>query len=165
MPQSCASESRSRYWLLQPSSSDSRLASTWTDTTVSEPLPLSDTRTDIQKFVSMPPGSPGTVHDDPGSNAEDLTPRLGRPKVAAYQIFEASESNLKDTRQRILQETAGHYIGPMPVTEFLHEFMSWNKEVPETWKEVKVTQEQLDAIVTLPQCSEAQLYTQFVSHS
>lgn len=87
----------------------------------------------------------------------------GGPKVAAYHLFEGSESTWNETRQRILHETAGQYIGPTPVKDFFDEFMPWNNDVSEKWKEITVTQEQMDAIVGLPQCSEAESYPKFVS--
>lgn len=102
----------------------------------------------------------GVQHDERGPNAEGSSPR--RLKVATYQLFEATASNLTEMRQRILQETAGHYLGPMPACDFLKEFMPWNEDAPQEYKEVRVTHDRLNSIITLPQCSEAEVYPQFI---
>jgi hypothetical protein len=60
-----------------------------------------------------------------------------QPKVATYELFETTASNLKKTRHRILHETAGHFLGPMPVDEFFTDFMPWNEGVCAAYKEIK----------------------------
>ncbi|KAJ3544207.1 hypothetical protein NMY22_g2859 [Coprinellus aureogranulatus] len=59
-------------------------------------------------------------------------------KVAAHQIFEGVGIDLEATRQRILYETSGHYLGPMPVQDFFNDFMPWSRDVTEEYKNAKL---------------------------
>lgn len=101
------------------------------------------------------------VKGDPGQVLDSATSRA--PKVASYELFQTTVSDLKTTRRRVLHESAGHFIGPMPVEEFLDEFMPWNENVDAAYKKVVPPQSRIDRLKTLPQCSEADSYTAFVS--
>lgn len=46
-------------------------------------------------------------------------------KIAPYNVFSAKAVESLDLHQRLLHDTAGHYVGPMPVRMFLAEFMPW----------------------------------------
>ncbi|KAJ3544208.1 hypothetical protein NMY22_g2858 [Coprinellus aureogranulatus] len=85
-----------------------------------------------------------------------------RPKVAAYQLFEGTIADLKTTRQRILHETHGHYVGPMPVKDFFNDFMPWNEEIADEYKVIKVPRDRKNGIKKLCEGNEAQSYVQII---
>ncbi|KAJ3496096.1 hypothetical protein NMY22_g19856 [Coprinellus aureogranulatus] len=86
------------------------------------------------------------------------------PMVAAYQVFEETTMDLETTRQRILYETYGHYLGPMPVRDFFDDFMLWNGEVTEEYKRVRVPEPSKLKIKELPSCdSEDEYYMQVIN--
>ena len=85
-----------------------------------------------------------------------------QPKVATYELFETTASNLKESGHRILHESAGQFLGPMPVNEFFEDFMPWNEGVCAAYKEIKPPRSRVADLKAVPHSIEAESYTTLV---
>ncbi|KAF8652774.1 hypothetical protein AX16_004166 [Volvariella volvacea WC 439] len=49
-----------------------------------------------------------------------------KPKISVHSAFAIDMRDKSTLNKRLAQETRGHYVGPMPLHEFVDQFMPWN---------------------------------------
>ncbi|KAF8913446.1 hypothetical protein CPB85DRAFT_1561212 [Mucidula mucida] len=61
----------------------------------------------------------------------------------------------------LAREMCGHYIGPMPVQSFLDDFLPWNKEIPQAFRDAKISTIRLNWLKCVAVTPEEKLYKQY----
>lgn len=111
--------------------------------------------------ASSTPSSGHTPELGDGSEPRDAaTPRC--VKISSYQLFEAASTNVQAMHQMLLNETTGQYIGPMPVGDFLAEFMPFDGELPEEFTDRLPSTQRTERLAQVADSSEEDSYAKFV---
>lgn len=86
-------------------------------------------------------------------------------KIFGFSTFASAFKN-EDMASKYIElakETRGHYIGPMPVQTFLNDFLPWNEETPEAFREAKIPPQRVKKLKSSAVVPEADSYKQYVS--
>jgi len=82
--------------------------------------------------------------------------------LAAYEAFSAIPVDLKALHTKLVDESKGHYVGPMPVRSFFDVFMPWKDKVPESYKSLRPPHSRIAALKSIASVNEKESYNRFV---
>ncbi|KAJ3514802.1 hypothetical protein NLJ89_g2154 [Agrocybe chaxingu] len=111
-----------------------------------------------QSLLALP-NTPHTQQTLP-TNSVKATPVT--TKIASYEAYSSIPTQWDVMYQRLVSETGGHYIGPMPVKEFFDAFMPWNKDVPDSYKSLRPPKKRVHALKYMASIGESQMYGKFI---
>jgi hypothetical protein len=107
---------------------------------------------------------------DPDSRSSPI-----KRSIQSSLMYQSSpESSAKETQRTMEKETRGHWIGPMPVAEFLDEFIPIHQDAPRppslpdlfsTLLETKIENKLYGPFVSLANCHPAVRANQFLNRS
>ena len=83
-------------------------------------------------------------------------------KLAAYGVFSAIPVDLKTIHAKLVDESSGHYVGPIPVRSFFDVFMPWNDKVPESYKSLRPPHSRIAALKSIASVDKKESYDKFV---
>lgn len=109
----------------------------------------------LPREVTPPPNA------NPCQQAVDNTPV--RRKLTAHAAFAVKVPEMKEAQEKLVTETQGHYIGPMPPHLFFDEFMPWNDKTPKKFRNMQPSDERIAALQAMDGLPENKRYTKFVS--
>ena len=111
----------------------------------------------VSRNATPPPNA------NPSQDAVDSTPI--RRKLTAHTAFAIKIPEMKEAQQKLVRETQGHYIGPMPPHLFLDEFMPWNDKTPLKFRNMEPSDERVASLQAMDGLAENKRYAKFVRSS
>jgi len=82
--------------------------------------------------------------------------------LAAYEAFSAIPVDLKVLYAKLVDESKGHYVGPMPVQSFFDAFMPWNDKVTESYKSLRPPHSRIAALKSIASLDKKESYNRLV---
>ena len=115
-----APSSSSGYPTTPPSGSPSPLSPLYTSPSTSNTRPTTHNVAPKDMSRCSPPRTGGSpIHSTPI-----------KCKLSGSHSYNSQSLSRTEAKARLVAETRGHYIGPIPPTVFLEDFLSWKKKIP-----------------------------------
>lgn len=87
-----------------------------------------------------------------------------RPKLTVHTAFAIEAPVMEKAQARLVNETQGHYVGPMPPHLFVDQFMPWNDKTPKRFRNLEPSAERITTLQSMAGLPESQRYAKIVSH-
>ena len=87
-----------------------------------------------------------------------------RRKLTAHTAFAIDAPAMQKAQAKLVQETQGHYIGPMPPHLFVDTFMPWNEKTPKKFRNMEPSAERVATLQSMVGLPENRRYAKIVSY-